>query len=159
MKTTSAFGKVGEAIQDEGRIVIVQGGTSAGKTYAVLQYLILAAHKNSLEGLISIVSESLPHLRRGAMRDFFTILTSNDMYRERQHNKSSHTYNIKKATFEFFSADQSDKLRGARRDYLFVNEANNIGYEAWSELFIRTRKWSIIDFNPVSEFWAHTELL
>ena len=159
MRTTSAFGQVGEAIQDDGRIVIVQGGTSAGKTYAVLQYLILAAHKNSLEGLISIVSESLPHLRRGAMRDFFTILTSNDMYRERQHNKSSHTYNIKKATFEFFSADQGDKLRGARRDYLFVNEANNIGYEAWSELFIRTRKWSIIDFNPVAEFWAHTEIL
>jgi len=158
LKLTSSYLKIVEGLHGS-RISIVQGGTSAGKTYAILQALIIGAYKETITGLVSIVSESLPHLKRGAMRDFINILQSCDLYRVSQHNRTDHTYKINGTTFEFFSADQDDKLRGARRDYLFVNEANNISFQAWSELFIRTRKWSIIDFNPVSEFWAHTELL
>ena len=158
MILTSSYENIVSGLHDS-RITVVQGGTSAGKTYSILQSLIIGAYKGSITGLVSIVSESLPHLKRGAMRDFIKILQSNDMYRVAYHNRTDHTYKINDTTFEFFSADQDDKLRGARRDYLFVNEANNISYQAWGELFIRTRKWSIIDFNPVSEFWAHTELL
>lgn len=141
------------------RIAVIQGGTSAGKTYAILQYLIIAAYENKINGIVSIVSESMPHLRRGAMRDFLHILSTDGLYQKVLHNKSNNSYQLNKTIFEFFSADKDDKLRGARRDYLFINEANNISYDAWSELFIRTRKYAIIDFNPVSEFWAHTELI
>jgi len=155
---TSSYRNIVTDLHDS-RISIVQGGTSAGKTYAILQALIIGAYKGSITGLISIVSESLPHLKRGALRDFKKILQDNELYSVSNHNRTDNTYTINDTTFEFFSADQDDKLRGARRDYLFINEANNISYQAWSELFIRTRKWSIIDFNPVSEFWAHTELL
>lgn len=158
MILTSSYRKVVTGIHNA-RVSIVQGGTSAGKTYAILQLLVIGAYKGSITGLVSIVSESLPHLKRGAMRDFVNILQSNELYQASNHNRTDHTYKINDTTFEFFSADQDDKLRGARRDYLFINEANNISFQAWSELFIRTRKWSIIDFNPVSEFWAHTELL
>ena len=158
MKLTSSYRKIVTGIHDS-RITIVQGGTSAGKTYAILQALIIGAYKGSITGLISIVSESLPHLKRGALRDFKKILQDNGLYSVSNHNRTDNTYTINSTTFEFFSADQDDKLRGARRDYLFINEANNISYQAWSELFIRTRKWSIIDFNPVAEFWAHTEIL
>ena len=158
MILTSSYRKIVTDIHDS-RITIVQGGTSAGKTYAILQALIIGAYKESITGLISIVSESLPHLKRGALRDFKKILQDNGLYSVSNHNRTDNTYTINSTTFEFFSADQDDKLRGARRDYLFINEANNISYQAWSELFIRTRKWSIIDFNPVSEFWAHTEIL
>jgi len=155
---TSSYRNIVTDIHDS-RITIVQGGTSAGKTYAILQALIIGAYKGSITGLISIVSESLPHLKRGALRDFKKILQDNELYTVSNHNRTDNTYTINDTTFEFFSADQDDKLRGARRDYLFINEANNISYQAWSELFIRTRKWSIIDFNPVAEFWAHTEIL
>ena len=158
MRTTSAFGKISHSI-DGKKIAVIQGGTSAGKTYAILQYLILAAVNHHIEGVVSIVSESMPHLRRGAMRDFIKILSDEGLYSKFYHNKSSSSYQIERAVFEFFGADRDDKLRGARRNYLFVNEANNISFDAWSELFIRTRKQAIIDFNPVSEFWAHTEIL
>ena len=158
MILTSSYRNIVTGIHDS-RITIVQGGTSAGKTYAILQALIIGAYKGSITGLISIVSESLPHLKRGALRDFKKILQDNGLYSVSNHNRTDNTYTINSTTFEFFSADQDDKLRGARRDYLFINEANNISYQAWSELFIRTRKWSIIDFNPVAEFWAHTEIL
>ncbi len=158
MILTSSYRRIVTDIHNS-RITIVQGGTSAGKTYAILQALIIGAYKGSITGLISIVSESLPHLKRGALRDFKKILQDNELYSVGSHNRTDNTYTINATTFEFFSADQDDKLRGARRDYLFINEANNISYQAWSELFIRTRKWSIIDFNPVSEFWAHTEIL
>jgi phage terminase large subunit len=158
LKLTSSYRKIVTGIHDS-RITIVQGGTSAGKTYAILQVLIIGAYKGSITGLISIVSESLPHLKRGALRDFKKILQDNGLYSVSNHNRTDNTYTINSTTFEFFSADQDDKLRGARRDYQFINEANNISYQAWSELFIRTRKWSIIDFNPVAEFWAHTEIL
>ena len=158
MILTSSYRNIVTDLHDS-RISIVQGGTSAGKTYAILQALIIGAYKGSITGLISIVSESLPHLKRGALRDFKKILQDNELYSVSNHNRTDNTYTINDTTFEFFSADQDDKLRGARRDYLFINEANNISYQAWSELFIRTRKWSIIDFNPVAEFWAHTEIL
>ncbi len=159
MKTTTAYGRIKKLVSGDTRVAVVQGGTSAGKTYAILQFLILAAYEGRIKGIVSVVSESMPHLRRGAMRDFLKILSADGLYQKALHNKSNSSYKINECTFEFFSADKDDKLRGARRDYLFVNEANNISYEAWSELFIRTRKYAIIDFNPVSEFWAHTELV
>jgi len=106
------------------------------------------------------VSESIPHLRRGALKDFLKMLRSTGLYQEELYNRTLLRYEFPHGSYiEFFSADQSDKMRGARRDVLFVNEANNISWEAYHQLAIRTRLAIYIDFNPVSEFWAHTELM
>ena len=140
------------------RIRVVQGGTSSSKTYSIIPTLIMYAVNNK-GAEISIVSESIPHLRRGAIRDFLKIMIAigNSL---NGWNKSTLTYTFSNGSFiEFFSADQSDKLRGARRDILFVNEANNINWESYHQMSVRTRKFIYIDYNPTQEFWAHTELI
>jgi len=140
------------------RVRIVQGGTSSSKTYSILPLLQTYA-ANVPRSEISIVSESIPHLRRGAMRDFIKILQETGEYVDAYWNRSTLTYTFANGSFiEFFSADQSDKLRGARRDVLFVNEANNVDWQAYHQMAIRTRKFIYIDYNPSAEFWAHTEL-
>ena len=140
------------------RIKIIQGGTSASKTYSILAVLInKAIIQPNLE--ISVVAESIPHLRRGALKDFLKILKWTARYDESQFNKSLLIYQFKNgSTFEFFSADDSSKLRGARRDVLYINECNNVTFESYNELAIRTKKEVFLDFNPANEFWVHTEL-
>ena len=141
------------------RIRIVQGGTSSSKTFSIIPLLIdYAIFKPKTE--ISIVSESIPHLRRGALKDFIKIMDWLGMYREEQFNRSTLRYDFVNGSYiEFFSADQADKLRGARRDVLFVNECNNITFESYHQLAIRTRRFIYLDYNPTSEFWVHKELL
>jgi phage terminase large subunit len=141
------------------RVRIVQGGTSSSKTFSIIPLLIdYAVFKPKTE--ISIVSESIPHLRRGALKDFIKIMDWLGMYREEQFNRSTLRYDFVNGSYiEFFSADQADKLRGARRDVLFVNECNNITFESYHQLAIRTRRFIYLDYNPTSEFWVHKELL
>lgn len=140
------------------RIRIVQGGTSSSKTFSIIPLLIQYALQTS-NSEISIVSESIPHLKRGAYRDFLKIMEWTGLMEVSRLNKSSLTYKFPNGSYiEFFSADQPDKLRGARRDVLFINEANNIPFEAYQQLSIRTRKFIYLDYNPSHEFWVHTEL-
>lgn len=138
---------------------VIQGGSSAGKTFAILAILIDTAIKKKNIS-ISVVSESMPHLRRGAMRDFLNIMKETGRYFDERFNKTESKYTFSNGSYiEFFSADEPSKLRGARRDILYINEANNIPYEAYQELSIRTRSDIYIDYNPTRTFWAHTELL
>ena len=141
------------------RVRVVQGGTSSSKTFSIIPLIITYAIQNA--GVdISVVSESIPHLKRGAMRDFERIMKMVGMWQDASMNKTDLTYHFKNdSRIEFFSANTPDKLRGARRDVLFVNEANNIDWEAYHQLAIRTRKFIYIDYNPTAEFWAHTELI
>ena len=138
---------------------VIQGGTSAGKTFGILPILIHRAAKE--EGLeISVVSESIPHLRRGALKDFIKIMEQTGRYIDSHWNRSLLKYKFTTGSYiEFFSADQHDKLRGARRTDLYVNEANNVDWESFHQMAIRTSDTIWIDFNPVNEFWAHTEVL
>jgi phage terminase large subunit len=154
-KRTTATNKV---LALKRRIKIIQGGTSASKTYSILAVLINKAIKiPSLE--ISIVAETIPSLRRGALKDFIKILKWTNRFNESQFNKSLLTYEFKNGSIiEFFSADDSSKLRGARRDILYINECNNVTFDSYNELAIRTRKEVYLDFNPANEFWVHTEL-
>jgi phage terminase large subunit len=140
------------------RVRIVQGGTSSSKTFSILPLLINYAttHPNSE---ISIVSESVPHLKRGVIRDFKKIMQWTGNWKEEQYNRSSMTYNFVNGSFiEYFSVDNPSKLRGARRHILFVNECNNIDFESYQQLAIRTSKFIYLDFNPTGEFWVNTEL-
>lgn len=140
------------------RIKIIQGGTSAGKTFGIIPVLISKAAKTpNLE--ISIVAESIPHLRRGALKDFINIMKWTSRFFEGRFNKSLLRYDFGNGSYiEFFSADDSSKLRGARRDILYINECNNVTFEAYNELSIRTKREIYLDFNPANEFWVHTEL-
>jgi phage terminase large subunit len=140
------------------RVKIIQGGTSAGKTFGILPILIDKATKTSnLE--ISVVSESIPHLRRGALKDFLKVMRWSNRYIDDSFNKSLLKYQFANGSYiEFFSADDPSKLRGARRDILYINECNNIEFEAYNELSIRTKKEVYLDFNPANEFWVHTEI-
>ena len=141
------------------RVRIVRGGTSSSKTFSIIPMLITYAVQNS-KCEISVVSETIPHLRRGAIRDFLKIMDMVGMYDPNKWNKSSLTYTFSNDSYiEFFSADQPQKLRGARRDVLFVNECNNIDWESYYQLSIRTRKFIYLDYNPVREFWVDSELI
>ena len=155
LKRTTAIDKI---LALKKRIKIIQGGTSAGKTFGILPILIhKAADTPNLE--ISVVAESIPHLRRGALRDFLKIMKWTNRYFDDRYNKSHLRYDFANGSFiEFFSADDSSKLRGARRDILYINECNNITFDAYNEMAIRTRKEVYLDFNPANEFWVHTEL-
>jgi phage terminase large subunit len=139
------------------RTVILQGGTGSSKTYSILQYLIFIATKSPIPLIISIVGETLPALKRGPYRDFMKILGSS--YDQAAHNKTDLSYKIGHCTIEFFSADQPSKVRGPRRDILYINECNNVDYETYTQLEIRTRRRVFLDFNPTSEFWVHEEIL
>jgi len=137
---------------------IIQGGTSAGKTFGIIPLLIDKAIRES-NTEVSIVSESIPHLRRGALKDFLKIMIMTNRYRDNQFNKSMLKYKFLNGSYiEFFSIESADKLRGARRHVLYVNEANNIPFDAYNQLAIRTSGDIWIDFNPTSSFWAHTEI-
>ena len=140
------------------RIKIIQGGTSAGKTYGILPVLITKAATYP-RSEISVVAESIPHLRRGALKDFLKIMKETGRYFDERFNKSLLRYEFANGSvIEFFSADDSSKLRGARRDVLYINECNNVTFESYNELAIRTKKEVYLDFNPANEFWVHKEL-
>lgn len=140
------------------RIRAVSGGTSASKTISILIWLI--GYSQTVENeVVSVVSESLPHLKRGAIRDFLNIMQEHHYFDDKRWNKTDFTYQFETGTkLEFFSVDQPAKVRGPRRDVLFINEANNISYETYTQLEIRTSKIIFMDWNPVSEFWFYTEL-
>ena len=140
------------------RIKIVQGGTSAGKTYGILPILIDKACKQP-NTEISVVSESIPHLRRGCLRDFLKIMKSINRYVDERYNKTLLKYEFANGSFiEFFSADDSSKLRGGRRNILYINECNSVSFESFNELSIRTKDEVFLDYNPTAEFWVQTEL-
>lgn len=141
------------------RIRIVQGGTSASKTISILIYLIVLAQNDTKPTITSIVAESVPHLKRGAMRDFKKIMQEHGYWKDKNWNVVDSTYTFEnKSLIEFFSTDNGDKLRGARRDRTFMNEANNCTFDAFEQLEVRTNEFIIIDFNPTNEFWAFTEV-
>ena len=141
------------------RLRAVPGGTSASKTISILLYLIALAQGDKKPTLTSIVLESFPHLRRGAMRDFLNILKEHNYYKEELWNRTDNIYTFETGSqLEFFSVDQSDKVRGARRDRLFINEANNISFEAFEELEVRTKEFVYLDWNPTNEFFYYTNI-
>ncbi len=141
------------------KIQIHQGGTRSGKTYSILTALIELCHKNS--GLvITICRKTFPALRATAMRDFFEILNNEDIYNPDLHNKSDATYQLWGNMVEFISIDQPQKVRGRKRDVLFINEANEINLEDWRQLLLRTTGRVLIDYNPSDEFhWIYEEVI
>jgi phage terminase large subunit len=141
------------------RIRAVAGGTSASKTISILIWCIDYAQTVKNE-IVSIVSESYPHLSLGAMRDFEAIMRDRGYWKEERWNKTKHTYTFETGTIiEFLSIDTYGKAHGPRRDVLFINECNNLAHNIVDQLITRTRKIVWLDWNPITEFWFYTEML
>ena len=133
--------------------------TSASKTISIIMILILLAQNDKEKTLTSIISESTPHLKRGVIRDFKNIMQTHKGWKDKNWNATDMIYTFETGSqIEFFSADQADKLRGGRRDRCFINESNNITFDAFEQLEVRTKEFVYIDFNPTNEFWFFTEI-
>lgn len=164
MQTTRVFDEIARAYRDGLRGVDSRGGTRSTKTYSALQFLVFLAVGLRTKKLISVVSETLPHLKKGAIRDFEEILQkegiiSTSLRDDPRWNATDRVFIFANGTIiEFFSADSPGKVHGPSRDVLFINEGQNIRWETARQLMIRTREFIIVDYNPTHEFWAHTEL-
>lgn len=146
--------------QSKSKIVVEQGGTRSGKTYNILLWIIFSYTNKNENKIITICRKSFPALRGTVMRDFLQILKDNDIYSEDSHSKSSNEYYLNGNTIEFISLDMPQKIRGRKRDLLFVNEANELNYEDWQQLIFRTNEKVIIDYNPSEEFhWIYDQVL
>ena len=154
-KPTTALQKI---IKLRKRIRAVAGGTSASKTISILCWLIDYA-ESSQNQIITIVAESVPHLKLGAMRDFKTIMQAHGYWDENKWNETGVYKFSQGSIIEFISFDKFGKAHGPRRDILFVNECNNIPYDIVDQLITRTRKIVWLDWNPSEEFWFYTEML
>ena len=154
---TKVFRSTTLALTDKIPYLIQQGGTSSGKTFNILLALFEYCLMNDQALIVSIVAETFPVLKKGAIRDFDTILAM--VHYDGGKNKSEYTYKIGKSTFEFFAVDNAGKAKSGKRDILFINECNHVDYEIVYQLALRTRQTVIYDYNPSAEFWLHTEFL
>ena len=155
IQATTVFQRNWEA---NNRYIVNIGGSRSTKTYSILQLLIVKAIESTEPLVISIVRKSLPSLRISVMRDFFDILKNLDLYNVESHNKTENTYLLNNTLVEFFSIDDAQKRRGSKRDILFINEANELTYEDFFQLNIRTTTQVYLDFNPSEQFWYNDKL-
>jgi len=147
-------------VNSDKKIIVEQGGTRSGKTYNILLYIIFKYCTSQQGKIITICRKTFPSLRSTVLRDFLTILRENDLYREEYHNKSNSEYNLFGNLIEFTSLDQSQKIRGRKRDLLFINEGNELYWEDWQQLIFRTQEKIIIDFNPSDEYhWIYDKVI
>ena len=142
------------------KIRAIAGGTSASKTISVLLYLIARAQTDKEKTLTSVISESTPHLKRGAIRDFKNIMQAHGYWKDDRWNATDSIYRFEtKSEIEFFSAELADKPRGGRKDRCSINEVNNVTLDAFDQLEVRTKDFIFLDWNPTNEFWFYTEVL
>lgn len=147
-------------MKSEKIIAVLQGGSGSGKTYSILQYLISCCHDNWQNETIDIVRDTMPFLRISVMKDFFDILKSIGKYDISNHDQSHNTYKLGTNTFRFYSADDKEKAKGARRSILYLNEALSIKRNVAEQLMMRTSKKIFIDYNPSEEFsWIYDEII
>jgi len=140
---------------DRYRYIINQGGSRSSKTYSIIQMIILLCLSNKIS--VSIVRQSFPSLRSSVMRDFFDMLKEIKIYDESSHQKTEHIYRFKNGSLvEFFSTDSEQKIRGRKRDILYCNEGNELSFEVFNQLVLRTTNKVLIDFNPSdTEHWIY----
>lgn len=159
LTTTNVFDyNIDAVLEKKNRYIINQGGSSSSKTFSILQLLSVIAQTRRLT--IDIAGESLPHLKRGVLRDFPFIFDQFDLNFEMMFNRSDNFLKFSNGSkINFIALDNPGKARGSRRDILFINEANLIPYETAQQLFIRTHETIFIDYNPTNAFWVHSQII
>lgn len=141
------------------RVIAHEGGTRSGKTYNIIYCLIIWAIQHECE--IDIIAPTFPHLRMGAMKDFFDILNKHELYNYKCHNKSANTYRLHNSLIRLFSLDVEGKAKGPTRDIIFINEVDLVKQEIYRQLKMRTKSKIIIDYNPAygeGEHWVYNEV-
>tara|TARA_R100000773_G_C4220920_1_gene119755 strand:+ start:3803 stop:4963 length:1161 start_codon:yes stop_codon:yes gene_type:complete len=147
-------------VKSDKKIIINQGGTRSGKTYNILLFIIFYYCLRNSKKIITICRKTFPALRATVLRDFLSILRKYNIYNEDYHNKSSSEYTLFGNLIEFISLDQPVKVRGRKRDLLFINEANELYYEDWQQLLFRTSEKIILDYNPSEEYhWIYDKII
>lgn len=159
MKVTTVFDRNLAAYNAGKRYIVNKGSTRSSKTYSQLQLLYLIAELSTKPKTISIVSESMPHLKKGCIRDFRDILQSVGKWHPNQWNATDKVYRVGDSVIEFFSADNPSKVHGPSRDILYLNECINIDYEIYRQLAIRTTETIFLDCNPSFSFWLDEKIL
>lgn len=142
-------------------VVINQGGTSSGKTYAIEQVLFCLAAENDKQ-VITVVGQDIPNLKAGALRDALSLYNRSDQLKSliRNFNKTDRIFEFyNDSIIEFKSYANAQDAKSGKRDYLFINEANGIEWNIFTELALRTRSRIFIDYNPNAEFWVHDQLI
>lgn len=159
MQFSEVYWKIYDACVLHPRYVSNKGGTRSTKTYSTLQFLHLLIPKvDKLGDVTSVVSETLPHLKKGAIRDFENII-GHPLKGDPHWNESDHIWTYDNgAKLEFFSVDNATKVHGSQRKRLFVNEANHIEWEIFRQLSIRTSSIIFIDYNPASTCWIQKNI-
>ena len=147
-------------VNSKKKIVVEQGGTRSGKTYNILLWIILQYCAGNQNKIITICRKAFPSLRASVMRDFLDILRKLNIYKEENHNKSNSEYKLFNNLVEFISLDMPQKVRGRKRNLLFINEANELNWEDWQQLIFRTDGKIIIDYNPSDEYhWIYDKVI
>jgi len=142
-------------------IVINQGGSSSGKTCAIMLVLFCIACEHDKQ-VITVVGQDIPNLKAGALRDALRIFGDTKLLNAsvKKYNKSDRIFLFNNGSvIEFKSYTDAQDAKSGKRDYLFINEANGINWDIYSELALRTRKRIYIDYNPNTAFWVHDNLL
>ena len=142
-------------------IVVNQGGTSSGKTYSILQLLIVKCLQES-NVIVTVVGQDVPNLKSGAIRDFETIIDTTPFFSQflESVNRTDKSYKfVNGSIIEFKSYENEQDAKSGKRTYLFVNEANGIPFSIYDQLQIRTERQVFIDYNPTFSFWVHDELI
>jgi phage terminase large subunit len=156
IKTTNVFNK---AYRSTNRITCLQGGTRSSKTYSLCQLFIIKCLQETGK-VFTVVRKTLPALKGTAYRDVIEILKELDLYSEEYHNKSELSYTLNDNLIEFISVDQPQKIRGRKRDYLWLNEANELHYEDWQQLVLRTTGQIYLDYNPSDPYsWIYEKVI
>ncbi len=156
IKTTNVFHK---AYRSSTRITCLQGGTRSSKTYSLCQLFIVKCLEETGK-IFTICRKTLPALKGTAYRDVLNILKEMDLYSESNHNKSELSYTLNGNLIEFISIDQPQKIRGRKRDYLWLNEANEFDFESWTQLTLRTTDKIYLDYNPSDPYsWIYEKVI
>ena len=154
--TTNVFHK---AYRSSTRITCLQGGTRSSKTYSLCQLFIVKALKETGK-VFTICRKTLPALKGTAYRDVLELLKELGLYLEENHNKSELSYSLNGNLIEFISVDQPQKIRGRKRDYLWLNEANEFTYEDYQQLILRTTGKVYLDYNPSDPYsWIYDKVM
>ena len=143
------------------RCKINQGGTSSGKTYSIMQLLMVRAMEMQNQ-IITVVGQDIPNLKKGAYRDAKTIRNNSPelLVWFPKVNEGERVFQcINGSIIEFSSFKDAQDAKSGKRDYLFINEANGVGFDIFWQLYMRTRKEVFIDYNPSARFWVHEKLL
>ncbi len=159
MRFSKVFWKIYDAAQAKPRYISNKGGTRSTKTYSTLQFLhLLIQQVDGAGDITSVVSETYPHLRKGAIRDFENII-GHPLKGDPHWSETEHTWTYDNgAKMEMWSADSSEKVHGSQRKRLFVNEANHISWGIFQQMAVRTSHTIFLDYNPASVCWIQEKI-